>query len=309
VLISVIIPAFNAAKTIQSTIQSSQQQCNRLFDTEVIIVNDGSTDETAEILKNYQHTCHIIHKTNAGASAARQTGFEHSRGEFIQYLDSDDLLMSGKLETQIQALITHQADIAYGDFEKFTEKNGEIMIEERIEGKIKGEPAVEIFKSFWRPPAATLYSRSIVEKIYWSKTLPVIQDARYLLDAVFMGGKLVYTPGIQARYRIRQKHSLSQRCNLAFVKDCFVNASEVYLLWKKDLDNNFEKKAALIEVLRFCIHELSILDQQLFKQAVDLLLKIAPNYVPAKSLSLKLTSQVLGYRTAEKLAGLKRRLT
>ncbi len=307
-LVSILIPAFNAAKTIRLTIQSALEQKSDLFQTELIIVDDGSTDGTSEILKDYQDKCSVITQANAGASAARQTGFKFSKGNFIQYLDSDDLLIPGKLVVQVNALIKHDADIAYGDFEKFTEKNGEITFKELVKGEIKGEPAIEIFKTFWRPPAAVLYSRNIAEKICWSNTLPVIQDARYLLDAVFRGGKLVYTPGVQAKYRINQSQSLSQRNNLAFVKDCFVNAAEVYLIWKKDLGNDPEKKNALIEVLRYCINEFSIIDQQLFQQAIDLLLEIAPGYIPQKSIGLRLTSQLLGYRNAEKLAGLKRRL-
>ena len=306
-LISVIIPVYNAAKTIDATIRSALVQRSNLFQKEIIIVDDGSTDETPSILEKYKNTCCIIKQANLGASVARQKGFELSKGDFIQYLDSDDLLMPGKVAVQLNALIKHKADIAYGDFEKFTENNGEIKTEGLVEGEIKGEPTIEIFKSFWRPPCAMLYSKRIVEKIKWSETLPVIQDARYFLDAVFMGAKLVYTPGIQARYRINQSQSLSQRSTLAFVKDCFVNATEVYLIWKKDLKSNPEKKNALIEVLRHCIHEFSLLDPTLFKQAVNLLLKIEPGYIPEKSLSLKLTSRVFGYRNAERLAALKRR--
>ncbi len=307
-LISIIVPAFNAVKTINATLQSALAQQSGLFKIEIIVVDDGSTDGTETILNKYKDACRIITQVNAGASAARQTGFKVSNGDFIQYLDSDDLLSPKKIQKQVEALIAHNADIAYGDFEKFTEKDGKIKTEELIKGEIKGEPVIEIFKNFWRPPAAILYSRKIVEKISWSDTLPVIQDARYLLDAVFMGGKLVYTPGVQAKYRINQSQSLSQRSNIAFVKDCFVNVAEVYLIWKKDLGNCPEKKIALIEVLRYCINEFSIIDQQLFKQAIDLLLKIAPGYVPEKSIGLKLTSMLLGYRNAERLAGLKRRL-
>ncbi len=307
-LVSIIIPTFNAANTIRLSIQSALEQKGDLFQTEIIVVNDGSTDETLIILKEYADKCSIITQDNAGASAARQTGFKVAKGDFIQYLDSDDLLVPGKIAIQLNALITHNADIAYGDFEKFTEKNNTITVEEIVKDEIKGNPETEIFKNFWRPPAAVLYSRKIAEKISWSTTLPVIQDARYLLDAVFMGGKLVYTPGVQAMYRINQNQSLSQRSNLAFVKDCFTNAAEVYLIWKKDFNHNPEKKAALIEVLRYCINEFSVIDQQLFKQAVDLVLQITPGYIPQKSLSLKLTSKLFGYRNAEKLASFKRRL-
>ena len=306
--ISIIIPAFNAAKTIAATLKSALAQQSGLFKIEIIVVNDGSTDGTATILNKYKDACRIITQVNAGASAARQKGFENSAGQYIQYLDSDDLLLPEKIQQQAEAMMAQDADIAYGDFEKFTEENGEITVRELVKGEIKDSPEIEIFKSFWRPPCAMLYSRKIAEKICWSETLPVIQDARYFLDAVFIGGKLVYTPGIQAKYRIHQSQSLSQRSNLAFVKDCFVNAAEIYLIWKKDLESNPEKKNALIEVLRYCIHEFSILNQNLFIQAIDLLLKIEPNYIPKKSLSLKVTSRIFWLSKRRKISCFKKKV-
>ncbi|MGI4751817.1 MAG: glycosyltransferase family 2 protein [Janthinobacterium lividum] len=309
ILVSIIIPAYNATQTIDATIISALQQQGDWFTTEIIIVDDGSTDETTNILKNYQQNCTIITQSNFGTSAARQNGFEVCKGDYIQYLDADDLLSAGKIALQLKALLINDADIAYGDFEKFSKQNNQFIIAGLVEGAVKGEADVAIFKSFWRPPAALLYSRRIAEKIFWSTTLPVIQDARYLLDAVFRGGKLVYTPGIMAGYRINQLHSLSQYDQKAFIKDCFVNATEVYIIWKNDLKNQPEKRDALIEVLRNCITEFSITNQQLFNQAIDLLLKISPKYIPQKSFSLKVLSWMFGYRNAEKLASLKRKLS
>ncbi|RYE37012.1 MAG: glycosyltransferase family 2 protein [Sphingobacteriaceae bacterium] len=307
-LVSIIIPAYNAAQTIVATLTSALQQKSNLFTTEIIIIDDGSTDTTPEILKNYQHNCFIITQTNAGASAARQTGFEVSKGSYIQYLDSDDLLSDGKIELQLKELITNNGAIAYGDFEKFSEKNNVYNVEELVTGTVNGEAEIAVFKNFWRPPAAILYARNILEKITWNKNLPVIQDARYLLDAVFMGGKLVYTPGVVAKYRVGQVQSLSQRSKLNFVKDCFLNTSEVYLIWQKDLEKNPEKKTALIESLRYCITEFSTINHPLFDQAIDLLLKISPGYIPQKSISIKILSLIFGYRNAERLASLKRKL-
>lgn len=307
-LISIIIPVFNAAKTIDATVQSALQQQSKNYEIEIIIINDGSTDNTVEVLRRYKNNCLIITQNNTGVSVARQNGFELSRGNFIQYLDSDDLLHPGKFEIQMQALIIQRADIAYGDFERFSENNNTITVEGLVTGEIKGNPEIEIFRNFWRPPAAILYSRQVVEKISWSATLPVIQDARYFLDAVFTGGKLVYTPGVQAKYRINQNSSLSQRSNHDFLKDCFQNAVEVYAIWKKELVKEAEKKSALINVLRFCIHEFSLVDQHLFYQAINLLLEIAPGYIPEKSLSLNLTSRIFGYRNAERIAALKRKI-
>jgi len=137
--------------------------------------------------------------------------------------------------------------------------------------------------------------------------LPVIQDARYLLDAASIG-KFVYVPGVQAQYRILQSKSLSQRDSLAFVTDCFVNTGEIYERWKDELTDNPDKKQALINSLRYCITEFSIAKSKLFDKAIDLLLKIAPGYVPAEPALHHNISKVIGFKNAEKLAAIKRNL-
>jgi len=101
--ISVIIPAFNAEKTILETIQSIQQQT--FEDFELIVINDGSTDRTLEVvnqvddprLKAFSHE-------NAGVSMARNRGIVHAQGDFISFIDADDLWTSDKLECQLAAL-------------------------------------------------------------------------------------------------------------------------------------------------------------------------------------------------------------
>jgi glycosyltransferase involved in cell wall biosynthesis len=306
--VSIIIPAYNAATTLPATINSALQQLSDEYDTEIIIVNDGSIDNTAEILGSFKDQCAIITTTNQGVSTARSTGLKRAKGNYIQYLDSDDLLMPGKIKQQLNALENAKADIAYGDWQKFTETSGQIEITETITRQIKGDPAIDIFTDFWCPPAALLYSRKIVDKLSWSQNLPIIQDARYLLDATFAGGKIVYTPGIQAQYRIQQNNSLSQRDSLAFVKDCFINAKEIYALWEDDIETDTAKKEALINVLRNCISEFSVKDKTLFNQAISLLLKISPGYVPTQPGVHRSLSRLVGFKTAEKIASLKRKL-
>jgi glycosyltransferase involved in cell wall biosynthesis len=308
-LVSIIIPAYNAAATLPATINSALQQLSNEYDIEIIIVNDGSTDNTAEVLGSFKEQCAIITITNQGVSAARTTGLKHAKGGYIQYLDSDDLLIPGKIKQQLDALINSKADIAYGDWQKFTQKDEEIAITETITKQINGDPIIDIFTNFWCPPAALLYSRKIVDKISWNPNLPIIQDARYLLDAAISGGKIVYTPGVQAQYRTQQNNSLSQRDNLAFTKDCFINAKELYTLWEHDIKTDAAKKDALINVLRNCITEFSIKDKTLFNQSINLLLKISPGYIPAQPGMHQSLSRLLGFKNAEKIASFKRKLT
>ena len=111
--ISIVIPAYNAEQTILETIKSVQQQT--FTDFELIVINDGSKDRTLELLQNVKdERLKIFSYENGGVSVARNRGFSHTTGEFIAFLDADDLWTSDKLELQLAALKQHpEAGIAY----------------------------------------------------------------------------------------------------------------------------------------------------------------------------------------------------
>jgi len=101
--ISVVIPAYNAAKTILETIRSVQRQS--FTDFELIVIDDGSTDETLSLLATVEDSrLRILSFENGGISMARNRGIEHARGEFISFLDADDLWTADKLERQLAVL-------------------------------------------------------------------------------------------------------------------------------------------------------------------------------------------------------------
>jgi glycosyltransferase involved in cell wall biosynthesis len=103
--VSVIIPTYNYANFLLDAIQSVFRQ--RVSDLEVIVVDDGSTDHTARILDTHRGRLKYIYQHNAGLSAARNVGMANSTGEFIQFLDADDMLGSNSLALQLQYLERH----------------------------------------------------------------------------------------------------------------------------------------------------------------------------------------------------------
>lgn len=100
--VSVVIPAYNSAHTLRRAIESALGQTYR--DLEVIVVNDGSTDNTAEVLWGYAEQIRAIHQPNLGRSIARNVGIANAGGEFIAFLDADDWWLPTKLEKQIALL-------------------------------------------------------------------------------------------------------------------------------------------------------------------------------------------------------------
>lgn len=111
VLVSVIIPAYNVENYIEDTINSVINQT--YSNIELIVINDGSTDRTRELLYRFESCFNIkvLDQTNQGACAARNAGFKKSSGDYIQYLDGDDILSRNKIEQQIKLLNSHSHDV------------------------------------------------------------------------------------------------------------------------------------------------------------------------------------------------------
>ncbi|MEP0885156.1 glycosyltransferase [Trichocoleus sp. ST-U3] len=112
-LISVIIPVYNGEKTLQETIESVLNQT--LTDFELIVINDGSQDATLEIVERIQDPrLKAFSYANAGQATSRNRGISHACGEYISFIDADDLWTPDKLEAQLRALQDNsQAAVAY----------------------------------------------------------------------------------------------------------------------------------------------------------------------------------------------------
>ena len=100
--VSVVIPAYNAAWCVGKAIDSVLAQTFREF--ELLVVDDGSTDGTFDILSTYGRAVRIIRQPNGGLPSARNAGIRESRGEFVAFLDADDWWMPGKLARQVDLL-------------------------------------------------------------------------------------------------------------------------------------------------------------------------------------------------------------
>lgn len=101
-LVSVVIPTYNRARLLPAAIESVLGQ--EYPNTEIIIVDDGSTDDTQEVLGRFSNRINVLKQKNKGAAAARNHGIRVSRGDIVTFLDSDDLWLPTKLELQVALL-------------------------------------------------------------------------------------------------------------------------------------------------------------------------------------------------------------
>ena len=116
-MISIVMPTYNRAYIIDSSIKSVLAQT--YSDFELIIVDDGSTDDTEKVIKSFndKRIRYIKLEKNSGASHARNIGIENAKGEYITFHDSDDTMASTKLEEQYNYMKENDYDISFCEFE------------------------------------------------------------------------------------------------------------------------------------------------------------------------------------------------
>ncbi len=102
---SIVIPAYNCARTISATLDSVLRQTTQPF--EILVVDDGSTDATRSVLRSYRPRIRLFEQENAGVASARNILCQEARGDIIAFIDSDDIWHPTYLETQIRHLSTH----------------------------------------------------------------------------------------------------------------------------------------------------------------------------------------------------------
>ncbi len=119
--ISVIVSAYNSAATIERCVESVLAQ--KGAETELIVVNDGSRDNTAQVLEKYSEKIIIINKENGGVASGRNAGLNKASGDYVMFLDSDDALSENCVEKLVEKQKKYNADIIRFEY-KIVSKSG-----------------------------------------------------------------------------------------------------------------------------------------------------------------------------------------
>lgn len=211
-LVSIIIPVHNRSGMLRESVASALAQTYRPI--EIIIVDDASTDDTpqtiAELSAEHEEV-RGIRRTNGGPGQARESGRREAKGDFIQYLDSDDLLLPRKLELQVAALARDpEAGLAYG----LTRYTGEHGQEIACTWKDTTQVQTTIFPSFliarWWETSTPLYRRTVTDAAGPWTSLRLEEDWEYDCRIGALGVKLAYIPEHVAVHRDHGEGRLSR---------------------------------------------------------------------------------------------------
>ncbi|WMI68450.1 glycosyltransferase [Mangrovimonas sp. YM274] len=213
--VSVVIPLFNAVTFIEETLQSV---FNQTFENiEVIIVDDDSTDGSFELAKKYQSdTVKVVKNKDKGACAARNYGFELSSGDYIQYLDADDLLSSNKIESQVKVLNGVRDQLAVCNTIHFYE-TPDTGICTDTDYVFSTDAPEDLFIKLWGgldskmnmiQTSAWLTPRALIEEAgSWNEQLAKDQDGEFFARVGLQSKGIIYVPEAKNYYRKHIKGS------------------------------------------------------------------------------------------------------
>jgi glycosyltransferase involved in cell wall biosynthesis len=242
--VSILVAAYNAEPYLAATLDSALTQTHP--PAEVVVVDDGSTDGTLSVARRFEEAhperIRVIEQENAGACAARNRAFNESTGDFIQFLDSDDLLHPEKLERQLRRLSGEpDGTVATGPWVRFY---GDLSTADHawVAPDFRDyEPATDWLIQSWEgrgtiPLHAWLIPRAVAERAGpWDEALLRNQDGEYAARLLVAARKIAFTEGAWAYYRSGLPGSISRQASdaaLASLYDSTVLCERTLLAYR-----------------------------------------------------------------------------
>lgn len=211
-LVSVIIPVYNRAGMLREAVASVLAQTHRPI--EIVIVDDGSTDETADAadaLASRHREIVVIHHSNRGPGLSREAGRLRAQGAFIQHLDSDDLLLPRKFELQLAALQAHpECGVAYGRTRYRNAAGEEIACTWKDPNQVQATMFPSFLVSRWWETATPLYRRSVTDAAGPWTDLHLEEDWEYDVRIASLGTRLVFVDEVVCEHRDHGENRLSR---------------------------------------------------------------------------------------------------
>jgi glycosyltransferase involved in cell wall biosynthesis len=313
-LVSIIVPAFNAEQWIRSTLTSALSQTYSRI--EVIVVDDGSTDDTVAIAESIgdERVC-IVVQENAGACEARNRGLEEAQGDYVQFLDADDLLSPDKIERQIVRL-KHETEgtVSTCSWARFWDDDvSTAQFETHYDWKDYPEPLewlIQCGRGYGTMPTVVwLAPRSILDEVGpWTKSLRVNQDGEYFARVVLAAPQIAFVSDARAYYRSGRKNSISQVRNRA-VLESRIDAMELIASHMLRFRDTPEVREAVAGLFMFAAMRAFPNYPDITKRAEERVEYFGGSArLPNGGRGFRAIRDVLGWKTAMKLQAYWRRL-
>jgi glycosyltransferase involved in cell wall biosynthesis len=306
--VSVIIPVYNRASLLKRAIRSAL--VDREVKVKIVVVDDGSSDESAQVAESFGPSVTVLRQQNAGPSAARNRGFAASTGRYVRFLDSDDWLLPGANARQLAMLRESDAGVCYGDWRNAFAAGDEVAEDTEINTvDMIEDPVKALMGDVWNPNFCYLLRRELVETVGgWdeNRDLIGIEDFDFILRIAIQGSEFVHLDQDVGRYYHHDGERTSRDSLLRWCQaKKRILGSGVALLEDQNAVTDARRSAVALTLLRLA-KTCYGLDKSLFRECLAMLFEIDPGFRPPGVLYRSLVG-VFGYEFIEAILEIRRK--
>jgi len=304
-LVSILIPAYNAQQWIGYTLQSAVEQTWPR--KEIIVVDDGSTDGTAEVARKFaSRGVTVVSTKNGGLSAAQNNAYKHCHGEYIQFLDADDLLAPDKIERQLSALTPTDSkrillSSPWAPF-YYRTRSARFVRNSVWEDLTPAEWLLrKLGENLHMQNATWLVSRELAEAAGpWDEALQYDQDGEYFTRVLVASERTRFVAGTGIYYRVTGTNRISFIGNSDKKKDSLLRSMRLHIQYLRSLEDSERVQKACVTYLQNWYHnfypERPDLIQELQRMAAELHGRLEEPQIRWKYAWMK---PIFGWRTAK----------
>lgn len=285
IVFSIIIPSFNRASLIEETIESLLSQSYK--DYEIIVVNDGSTDDTLQVLNKYKDSILIINQQNQGAEIARNNGVKYANGDYLIFLDSDDILLPDTLMLYARLITAENQPAAlfakgrgFNDNQKLSElKQADKQI-------ITYTPVKDYYSKtepLWLATSFIVFKRSLWnEKTFFKKG--TVDDLDFILRIGILEPFIIIKSPVSVAYRQHPGNS---------IHDVLINLVRLSNMLKLEQHGEYpggkERKKERLAIIGGHILEWSLkgIKKKHYKESITLLIKGIPSIIAGSTKKIR----------------------
>ncbi|MDP3620178.1 MAG: glycosyltransferase family 2 protein [Ramlibacter sp.] len=213
ILVSVLIPSYNSEKWLAQTLRSVLAQTHK--ELEVIVVDDGSTDRSVEVATEFRdHRVRVLEASHSGAAKTRNLAYLASSGDYIQFLDADDLISPNKIECQLERLLGSPDSVTVCKWGRFVADIDDVRIDPS--SAMQDSAPIDWLVETWRSgagmlfPAMWLVPRKVLERAgMWREDLSLNDDGEFFTRVVLASSGVLFCDAAIAYYRSGIAGSLS----------------------------------------------------------------------------------------------------
>ncbi len=254
-LVSILIPCRNAAATLGETLASALAQ--RDVEKEIILVDDGSTDGSVQVAEQFASPqLKLVQGPRMNASAARNRAIEESTGDYLQFLDADDLLAPRKVKRQLEALAANPGAVAFGRWGRFQDDPAKAVFanDDQLRDWSPADWLVFLFtNNQMMHPAAWLVPRALAAAAGpWDESLTLNDDGEYFARVAAQAHALKSVPEAESYYRTLASPSLSKSRGRTAYASLFRSLRSVANVMLSLEDSPRTHRAAADTLKRFC---------------------------------------------------------